>query len=217
MNTTPPITDSKKRKTRDNDSVVYFLIVCHGNYVFKDDKPEYVTISKEIQYVNKITYAPFGFKNILPNVLSIRNNVTNICSDICPSNNLQASDDFIKSLDDRVKVLENQRNSFEIMKRSKAIHGSESNTAFETRCLYKMLLDKKDQHYQNVIYSSNEQQCNIPIIQKQFSISPGERNTAFNIYVVFEKNGKLQQDENGCKKISTRNLYRKFFPVESRK
>jgi hypothetical protein len=72
-------TNTKKRKAdvyedEDNTSVVYFLVVCHGIYVFKDGNPEYVEIPKTIQYVNKITYAPFGFKNILPSAQSIIKN-----------------------------------------------------------------------------------------------------------------------------------------------
>jgi len=208
-----PLTTKSKRKYNDisdpddNTSIVYFLVVCHGIYVLKEDnqynqdkqyEPEYVKIPENIKYVNKITYAPFGFKNILPDTKCIRENVTNICTDICPSNNLPGPDELIDLLQDDVQLLEQQRKVFNIRQKHKEYYGYESNENLKIRCFYKMLFNKEPQLYQNVVYSnpSNETKKNIPIIQKQFSIFPHEINTKYNIYVVFEKNGKLNKDDS---------------------
>lgn len=176
----------------DKTSVVFFLIKCHGMYYFTNDQPQYITIPSNIRYVNKITYTPFGNYNLLPNSIKLEKRVIDICDDKCQNYDLPSSDDLIQSLKEKVPLLEEQKKLFNMKQQNKNQYGIETECDFTKRCYYKMLFNKEDKIFQSVIYSSNNVENNIPIIQKTFKILPeDDPKFKFNIYVVYQKNGML--------------------------
>ena len=200
----------------EDESIVYFLIICHGMYYFTNEKPDYVKIPDNIQYVNKITYSPFGLYNLEPDTSFVKENVINICNDICPLQTESQTEELIDLLEKRVKVLERQKYRFNIRQQIKDQFFSNNNQEPEpnlkTRCYFKMLFDKTDHLYQNVEYSYDTPEKNIPIIQKTFKILPNDKNKELNIYVVFQKNGKLTQGD----RILNSDIYINFLNAQKR-
>jgi hypothetical protein len=201
----------------EDESIVYFLIICHGMYYFKNEKPDYVKIPDNIQYVNKITYTPFGLYNLEPDTSFVKENVINICNDMCPLQTESQTEELIDLLEKRVKVLERQKYRFNIRQQIKDQFFSNNNNQepkpnLKTRCYFKMLFDKTDHLYQNVEYSYDTPEKNIPIIQKTFKILPNDNNKELNIYVVFQKNGKLTQGD----RILNSDIYLNFLNAQKR-
>ena len=188
------------------------MILCHGSYYFKHGNPEYVTIPEKLKYVNKITYPPFGLYNLIPNVKCVKEGVMNTCENICSYNNLTSPEVLIKSLECDVQVLEQQRKRFNIRQQYKDQHGDEPERNFNARCHYKILFNREDQLYQNIIYSSNNPENNVPIIQKSFAVLKTDENKEWNIYVAFQQNGYLNQGE----KILNSDKYIEFLKSNKR-
>ena len=197
---------SDRKRKADDDSIIYFLIICHGTYIFNDGNPEYVKIPQNMNYVNKITYTPFGYKNILPNAVDVKETIISICNDTCPTNNFIPPDVLIPLLKNDVELLEEQRKNYNIRQQFKDLHNTEPECNFKMRCCYKMLFNKSNLCYQNVIYSNTQPKNNIPIIQKTFQILSTDENKDLNIYVVYQNNGKLNQGDT----ILNSRIYRSF-------
>jgi len=160
----------------ENDSIVYFLILSHGSVIFRNDtEPDYINMPKNIEYLNKITYAPFGFFNYETNDTLILNAITEKIKTSYSENNTPIVENkLIEGLQNVDCVLQMQKKDFEKNK---------DNTKY--RCGLKMLIERENQLYQSVVYYKPLEN-NVPIINKSFSISKDDAKD-MNIFVVFEK------------------------------
>lgn len=165
----------------ENDNIVYFLILSHGSVDFKDNVPVYIDIPKNINYFNKITYAPFGFSNYKTNDTLMLNSITEKIKTLYEQTNTPIVENkLIDVLQDVDCVLKTQK---EYIEKSKTYSNRDEH--IKSRCGHKMIVEKEDSLYQSIVYSKTIEN-NKPIIQKTFSISEDD-SEEMNIYVVFAK------------------------------
>ena len=186
----------------ENDNIVYFLILSHGSVDFKDNIPVYIDIPKNIDYFNKITYAPFGFSNYTTNDTLMMKSITDKIKTLYEQTNTPIVENkLIDVLQDVDCVLKMQK---EYIEKSKTY--SKRDEHIKSRCGHKMLVEKEDILYQSVVYTKSIEN-NKPIIQKSFSISEDD-SEVMNIYVIFAKGeeGTLREGD----KVLNSELYRDF-------
>jgi len=175
----------------ENDNIVYFLILSHGSVDFKDNVPVYIDIPKNIDYFNKITYAPFGFTNYGTNDTLMLKSITEKIKTLYKQTNTPIVENkLIDVLQDFDCVLKTQK---EYIEKSKTFSNRDEH--IKSRCGHKMIVEKEDILYQSIVYSKTIEN-NKPIIQKSFSISEDD-SEEMNIYVIFAKgeNGFLYEGD----------------------
>jgi len=201
----------------ENDSIVYFLILSHGsvnfinnNYDSDDDDnddsddaddaddadaddAEYINVSNNLEYFNKITYAPFGFANYGTDDKYMLDSITTKINEFIDKNNSPlVNNKLIASLRQVDCVLEMQKEILENLKNASTV------SDLFHKCGLKILSDREQTLYGSVLYLKDknrkidyqDEEITTQIINKKFSI--GEKDSEhMNIYVVFAKGGKL--------------------------
>jgi len=175
----------------ENDNIVYFLILSHGSVDFKDNVPVYIDIPKNIDYFNKITYAPFGFTNYGTNDTLMLKSITEKIKTLYEQSNTPIVENKLIDVLQQVDcVLKMQK---EYIEKSKTYPNRDEH--IKGICGRKMILEREDILYQSVLYTKSIEN-NKPIIQKSFSISEDD-SEEMNIYVIFAKgeNGFLYEGD----------------------
>jgi hypothetical protein len=176
----------------ENDNIVYFLILSHGSVRFKNnDQPDYISVPDNIDYFNKITYAPFGFWNYGTNDKLMLTSITDKINKMYNETNTPiVENNLIDVLQEVDCVLKMQK---EYIEKSKTFSNRDEH--IQGICGHKMILEREDQLYQSIIYSKTIEN-NKPIIQKTFSIDDDD-SEEMNIYVIFAKgkNGFLHEGD----------------------
>ena len=176
--------------TPENDSIVYFLILAHGAVNYFDYEPAYIYIPRNIEYFNKITYAPFGFNNFETDDKLMINSITEKINTLYSQNNTPIVENkLIEGLREVDCVLKMQK---EFIERNKH---ENSYPHIKARCGHKMIVNRENQLYQSAVYSK-EKDYDYEIINKSFSIEEND-SKEMNIYVVFAKGqrGMLQEGD----------------------
>jgi hypothetical protein len=177
--------------TPENDSIVYFLILAHGSVNYIDYEPGYIYIPRNIEYFNKITYAPFGFNNFATDDSLMLNSITEkINTSYSENNEPIVENKLIEGLQEVDCVLKMQK---EFIERSKH---ENSYPHIKARCGHKMIVNRENQLYQSAVYSKEKKDYDYEIINKSFSIEEND-SKEMNIYVVFAKgqSGILQEGD----------------------
>ena len=175
------------RKSLSKSSIIYYLILCHGGVNFTKDSdnqiiPVMVNIPNEIEYFNKITFAPLGLKNMMS--IDDHKYIYNKLKKEIPklySKQEGYGDIFANKLKtDYDDLLD-------------PFHYLDSVKLLKHRTYLHMLNNNKEQFYQSVIYDENNKN---PIIQKDFGLDPIiSRSETQDVFVIYQKGGKLKSGE----------------------
>jgi hypothetical protein len=186
----------------ENDSIVYFLILSHGsvNFVNHDDddenknvKPQIIRMPNELEYFNKITYSPLGFANIttINSEELIKQSVEELIKTHFNKNeNPLVHNQLSERLPDVDGLLKQQRECLNRYLTQNDLNDDE----IKHKCELISLSQRKLDLYNSVVYDKNNNNDNIEIINKTFSIDEEDRKyMVTNIHVVYTKGG----NENG--------------------
>jgi len=191
----------------ENDSIVYFLIIAHGSVNFINnnddshdddiddnddaDDAEYINISNNLDYFNKITYPPLGFANYETDDKYMLESITTKINEFIDEKNYPlVNNELIEVLSNVDCVLQMQKESL------KELNNASTASELSYKCGLKNLSDREPELYGSVLYSKDknrnyqDEEITTQIINKSFSI--GENDSEhMNIYVVFQNGGEL--------------------------
>lgn len=182
----------KSTRSRESDSIlfneslptIYLLILSHGKVVFVPDsppKPRMVRIPPEIQYMNKVTYAPLGVSSfsVGHNERKITDSVMSIISDANSRGSIIRGSHLSKELESHVEIQSPEE--IKAIQKSQAKVGiSLVDSGFADSYLLGRLAG---QLYQSVEYTESHP---AQLMEKEYHTSSSNPN--FDIFVVYTKN-----------------------------
>lgn len=178
-----------------NESIVYFLILSHGAAMYHNaNSPIFTEIPENIEYFNKITYAPLGYGNFMPyrkdyNDKTILESIKNL---LAKNATPLVNNELIQILPD----IDNLSNWQTKTVKNDSIVSSLSNVQKTLSQLqFKSLMLKSNEFYKSIIYTKPKEyrNDNETIIDKDFSTD--QIQNTMNIYIAFEKGGRFQIGE----------------------